>query len=211
MIPPLHRRILDISYRHKLSHLGSCLGAVDIIDDIYSRRKADEPFILSAGHAGMALYCCLEKGCSKDAEALFLKHGVHPNKDLGDGIYASTGSLGCGLGIAVGRALANRDRNVWCLISDGECAEGVVYESLSFARESRLDNLKVYCHWNGFGAYRETPTWKRDHPKMIWDKVEMCYNDSLYLDPSPIPFLKGQDAHYHVQTAEDWAWVEANS
>lgn len=208
MIAPLHRRILELSYKHRLSHLGSCLGAVDIIDDIYSRRKADEPFLLSCGHAGLALYVVLEKHLGKDAEALFLKHGVHPNKDLGDGIYCSTGSLGCGLGIAVGRALANRERNVWCLISDGECAEGIVWEALNFARREHLDNLKVYCHWNHLGAYRSTASDWRTAFDAFNDCVNICCRS---IDSLGIPFLNGQDAHYHVQTAEDWAWVEANS
>lgn len=208
MIPPLHRRILDVSHRHKLSHLGSCLGAVDIIDDIYSRRKPDEPFILSAGHAGVALYCVLEKHLGLDAEALFLKHGVHPNKDLGDGIYASTGSLGCGLGIAVGRALSNRNRNVWCLISDGECAEGIVWEALSFARREELFNLKVHCHWNGYGAYRSTTSDWRTLLGAFQGHVSIHERS---VDDLGIPFLKGQDAHYYVQTDADWAWVEENS
>lgn len=211
MISPLQRRILDISFRHRLSHLGSCLGMAPILDEVYAQRAPDEPVILSAGHAGVALYCALEKWCGKDAEDIFLRHGVHPTKNAEDGIYCSTGSLGQGLSVAVGRALAHRGRKVWCLISDGECAEGVVYEALTFAREHRLNNLRVYCHWNGYGAYRETPISVRDHPDSLWDKVEMRYNDSLFQDPHPIPFLQGQDAHYYVMKPEDWAWVEANS
>src|ERR1700750_489699 len=122
----LQYRILELSYKHKLSHIGSCLGCVDVLDMIYNRRKDNEPVILSCGHAGLALYVVLEKHLGKDAEQLFLKHGVHPNKDLGDGIYCSTGSLGMGLSIAAGRALADRNKPVWCVISDGEMAEGVV-------------------------------------------------------------------------------------
>ena len=49
-----------------------------------------------------------------------MKHGTHPHRDLEDKIYCSTGSLGMGIGIAVGMALADRSKNVYCLISDGE-------------------------------------------------------------------------------------------
>lgn len=201
MMNPLHRRILDISYRHKLSHLGSCLGAVDIIDEIYAERQPDEPFLLSCGHAGLALYVVLEKYLGKDAEDLFKRHGVHPTKNLNDGIYCSTGSLGQGISIAVGRALANRDRKVWCLISDGECAEGVVYESLNFALRHKLDNLKVYCHSNGYAAYRETYG-----INLPWMSLRGKSPEDL-----GYPFLKGQDAHYYAMKSEDWAWVEANT
>ena len=83
----LEKRILEISYKHKLSHLGSCLTAVNIIDEIYKVKKPDEPFILSQGHAGVALYTILEKFEGKDAEELWKKHGTHPNRDLDDGIY----------------------------------------------------------------------------------------------------------------------------
>src|SRR2546427_251920 len=57
----LKKRIIEISYKNKLSHIGSCLTAVDIIDEIYAIKKPNEKFILSSGHAGLALYCVIEK------------------------------------------------------------------------------------------------------------------------------------------------------
>src|SRR3990167_1530072 len=121
----LKRRIIEISYEKGLSHLGSCLTAVDIIKEIYDIKKPYEKFVLSSGHAGLALYVVGEKyfrdavdTCvSHSAEYLFSKHGVHPNRDRH--IDASSGSLGHGIGIAVGMALADRSKNVYCLISDG--------------------------------------------------------------------------------------------
>jgi len=165
----LKRRIIDISYKKCLSHLGSCLGAVDIIDEIYHVKKQDEPFILSSGHAGLALYVILEKYGSSNtgltAEELFDLHGVHPNRDMKNGIWCSSGSLGHGLGIAVGMALADRSKNVYCLISDGECAEGSIWEALRVIAEQKLTNLKIFCNFNGWGAYGEilnTNVWR--HP-----------------------------------------------
>jgi len=84
---------------------------------------------------------------------LFHKHGVHPNKDKEDGIDVSTGSLGMGLPIALGMALARED-NVYCTISDGECAEGSIWETLRIGAEQNATNLKVVVNANGWGAYR---------------------------------------------------------
>ena len=120
----LKKRIAVIAYKNKLGHLGSYFSSVDIIDEIYSEMDRDDIFILSSGHAALALYVCLEKYKGQDAEVLFLKHGGHPHRDEKRGIYCSTGSLGLGLTIALGRAVANKNRRVHVLISDGECAEG---------------------------------------------------------------------------------------
>ena len=56
----LQKRILDITYQEKLSHLSSCLSALPIIDCIYNLKKENEIFILSNGHAGLALYVVIE-------------------------------------------------------------------------------------------------------------------------------------------------------
>lgn len=208
-LTPLHRRILDISYRRRLSHIGSCLGAVDILDAIYQERKTDEPVILSCGHAGLALYCVLEKHLGLDAETLFARHGVHPTKAAADGIWASSGSLGCGISIAIGRALAFRNRRVWCVISDGELAEGATMEALSFAGRAGLTNLCVFLNANGYSAYREMDvkeTYRLAATLCPWIKVQ-----ARPVETFGIPFLKGLEAHYHVMTEEDWTWVEANS
>lgn len=144
-------RIIEISKKYKLSHLGSNLTSVGIIDEIYSTKKEYEPFILSCGHAGLALYVVLEKRYGLDAEELYLKHGSHPVRD--QFIYCSTGSLGMGLPIATGMALANRERDVYCLISDGEVFEGSIWEGINIIRKFGVSNLKVYFNYNGYSAY----------------------------------------------------------
>ena len=73
-----------------------------------------------------ALYVVLEKYFGIDAEELLEKHGHHPHRDELNKLHCSTGSLGQGITVAVGRAIANPNRDVYCLISDGECAEGSV-------------------------------------------------------------------------------------
>jgi transketolase len=185
---PLHYRILEISHKHRLSHLGSNIGAVDILDEIYGKRQAGDPFILSSGHAGLALYVILEKYLGMDPEDLLVRHGIHPDKDLAHGLYCSTGSLGLGLPIAVGRALADRSRNVWCLISDGECAEGSIYEACNIIRRYKITNLKVYINWNFFGAYHETD-WLGGHfLRTLLPDIEIRGCGIEYYG---IPFLRG--------------------
>ena len=76
-----------------------------------------------------------------------------PHRDELKKVHCSTGSLGMGITVAVGRAIANKDRDVYCMISDGECSEGSVWESLKFIFENDLNNLKVYVNANGWAAY----------------------------------------------------------
>jgi transketolase len=190
----LKRRILEISYNHKLSHLGSCLTAVDIIYEIFQRKSPEEKFILSSGHAGLALYVILESKGGKNAESVFRHHGVHPDRCRDCGIDCSSGSLGQGLPIAVGMALADRTKNVYCLISDGECAEGSIWEALRIASEQQLTNLKVYVNWNGWAAFRPSTEY------IDWGPRVTIHNTTV----EQLPFLKGQDAHYYTMTKEDY-------
>lgn len=191
----LKRRIIEISYKHNLSHLGSCLSAVDIIDEIYSIKKPHEHFILSSGHAGLALYCVLEKYLGLDAEKIFNHHGVHPDRCEECHIDCSSGSLGNGLSIGVGMAIADRTKNVYCLISDGECAEGSIYEALTIAEDNKLDNLRVYLNFNGWGAYRETKA---------RDINSLPFHYLVQKSEFELPFLKGQSAHYYTMKEEDY-------
>lgn len=196
----LKRRIVEIAYKHKLAHLGSYLSSVDIIDKIYSLKQKDDIFILSSGHAALALYVVLEKYEGKDAEALFLKHGGHPHRDEEDGIYCSTGSLGLGLPIAIGRAIANPRRTVWVLVSDGECAEGSIWESLKTIKEEALDNIEVFVNVNGYAAY------KKVNEDYLTLRLKSFLN-TINIEQTTVeqlPFLKGLNAHYHVMTEIDY-------
>jgi transketolase len=186
----IKNRILDISKKHNLSHIGSCMTAADIISDIYFDKKKDEPFILSSGHAGLALYCVLEAYHGQDAEELYLKHGTHPNRDLADGIYCSTGSLGLGLSIALGMAISNKDRNVYCLISDGESFEGICYEVANVIHKYKVSNLKIYLNYNGFAAYDSVG---QDHI----NRLKVLFPEMKVIKTNVEDYgLKGLEAHY---------------
>jgi len=196
----LKKRILEIAYKHKLGHLGSYLSAAGIVDEIYKNKDKDDIFILSSGHAALALYAALEKYEGKNAEELFLKHGGHPHRDEENGIYCSTGSLGLGITVAVGRALANKNRKVHVLISDGESAEGSVWEALRFIKESNLSNIEVYVNVNGYAAYDKVDV------KYLVDRLKVFLPtiNIRYTSVNQYPFLRGLNAHYHVMSEEDY-------
>lgn len=196
----LKKRILDIAYKNKLSHIGSYLSSVDIIDEIYANKHKDDIFILSSGHAALALYVVLEKYEGRDAEELFRKYGGHPHRAEEDGIYCSTGSLGTGITIAVGRALANTKRKVYVLISDGECAEGSIWESLRFIQEHPINNIGVHVNINGYAAYDKVDTeYLTNRLKVFLPNINLHYTSV-----NQTPFLKGINAHYHVMSEEDY-------
>jgi len=190
----LEKRIITLSYKYRLSHIGSCLTSCHIIDNIYQVKMKNEPFILSNGQAGLALYAVLEKHEGKDAEKLWKKHGTHPNRDLKDGIWCSTGSLGQGLPIGVGMALANRKRNVYVLTSDGEMNEGSCWEALRIASEQKLENLRINVIGNGYTAYGKTDVDLLDL-RMQYFYPSLMVKTNLFAFPE---FLQGLNGHYCV-------------
>jgi len=193
-------KILDVAHKHKLSHLGSYFSSVGIINKIFEIKKEEDIFILSCGHAAVALYAVLEKFYNINAEELFLKHGGHPCRDEDNKIYCSTGSLGLGLPVAVGRALANPNRAVHCLVSDGECAEGSIWEALRFIEEQKISNLFVYVNMNGYAAYDIVDAKSLSNRLHAFlPSIRISYTSVEYF-----PFLRGLNAHYHIMTDEDY-------
>ena len=162
----IRRIILEQSKRAAVGHIGSALSITDIIAVLYERvlriESADDPsrdrFILSKGHAALALYAALYlKGWMSDASldtycADNSLLGVHPERAL-RGVDFSTGSLGHGLAMGAGAALAARlqgsRRRVFVLVSDAECNEGALWESVMFAAHHRLSNLITIIDLNG--------------------------------------------------------------
>ena len=149
----LYRRLLDICYENKLHHLGSYFSCLHIIDDIYKNKKEDDIFILSNGHAVVALYVILEEYYGLNAQELLDKYGEHPKRNELDRIHCSTGSLGMGICVAVGRAVGNPNRHVHVMISDGESNEGSVWEALRYISDSGMQNITVHVNANGWAAY----------------------------------------------------------
>jgi len=200
----LKRRIIEIAYKNKLSHLGSYMSCVDIIDWIFRQKAPEDIFILSNGHAALAQYVVLEKYHQHDAEALFKKHGGHPHLDEENHIYCSTGSLGMGLSAAVGRALANPSRTVHVMVSDGECAEGVIWESLRFIADHPIPNIKIYVIHNGFGAYSEISYEKLQKRLASFSIGNIAIIGDTQQASEEFTFLRGLNAHYHIMKENDY-------
>lgn len=193
-INKLEKRVLEVSYKNKSSHIGSCLTAVGIIDKIYKKKRPEDKFILSNGHAFVALAVILEKYEGKDAEELAKRHGTHPTRNFKDGIWCSTGSLGMGITIAVGMALSDRPRNIYVMLSDGEMAEGSCWEALRIAKEQKLDNLKVVMNVNGHSAFGKINSQLlRLRIQSFFPSLIKRTNLSKYPD-----WLQGVPAHYVI-------------
>ena len=178
------KRILEISQKVPALHIAGAFSCLEIVDTMYfglMRRGGPNPdtFILSKGHGAMAQYCILEDlglltheeldGCGRDGGKL----GMHP--DLGTpGIEASTGSLGHGLPIAVGMALADKtlkvDRKVFIVLSDGEMQEGSNWEALMLAPTFRLNNIIACIDLNDYQSLGQI---SKSHPNFypITEKV----------------------------------------
>lgn len=158
----IRKKILDISMKVSALHIGGSFSSVEILDVIYNDLlKKKDKFILSKGHAGILQYVTLNekkiisdkllnKYCSKGGLL-----GVHPDYGI-PGIEASTGSLGHGLALASGMALAKRDSNYYVVLSDGELQEGSTWEAALAISSNRLKNIIVVVDNNGFQSSTRT-------------------------------------------------------
>ena len=224
----LRRRFLDVIHREKLSHMGSCLSAMDIINAVYQIKRPQDRFVLSNGHAALALYVVLEKQGLFNLDSLEGLH-IHPDRDTSRGIHVSTGSLGQGLPIALGMALADRSRDVYCMISDGESAEGSIWEALRVAVDQRVMNLRIVVNANGWAAYMpidavalerkfhgfgySVVTVDGHTPDALQDVFRRSAPSSPEIilamtDSEQFPFLKGLDAHYYMMTPDDYVMAK---
>ncbi len=184
----LQKRCVDISYRHKLTHVSSVLNTVTLIDDIYSTKRVEDPFVLGNAHASLALYVVLEKHKLCDAEEMVQRHGTHTCRDMEHGVWVSGGSLGQAETVAVGMALANVARIVWLVSSDGALMEGSVYEAMRIAPP----NLRRFVVHNGYGAYGTIPRWEISD---TWTVIPVSQERYPY-------WLRGLPGHYLTLTKE---------
>ena len=169
----LRRRILETSHAARIPHLGSCLSCVDLLVCLYwdileiDSSRPDAPdrdrFVLSKGHAAPALFQVLAERdfYPKERLATFGVNGSvfheHPPAPAHlPGVEAATGSLGHGMPMALGMALAARMTGIsyrcYALISDGECNEGTIWEAAMLAAAQAVDNLCVIIDFNGWQA-----------------------------------------------------------
>ena len=164
----LRKDILEVSFNNQAGHIPSAFSILEIIYLLYSDLLTEEDvFVLSKGHGCLALYSVFtEMGIiSKEEFLSFSKYnsllGGHPHRNKLKEIYASTGSLGHGLPICVGAALAKKmsksNNKVYCLVGDGECNEGTIWESAMMANKMKLNNLVCIVD-NNSSQTRSMPT-----------------------------------------------------
>ncbi len=195
----LRLRLLEQCFHFNKSHLGSAFSSLPVIVEIFLKMKEDERFILSNGHASSALYVALEEFRGKDSTTLFQNMGDHPKRDSSYGIDCSTGSLGMGVTAAIGMAIARPSKRVFCLISDGECSEGSVWESLRFAKKHGLNNLELFCNLNGWSAYDPVEA------ESLAKELQFVFPRANIRFTSNFPFESiGLLAHYHKMSKSDY-------
>jgi transketolase len=186
----IRRDMLTLAHQSKTPHIGPALSCVDILTVLYMgimktncRRPlmADrDRFILSKGHGVLALYTCLSHMGFLSPKTFFsyCENGSplaeHPLAHKFPCIEFATGSLGHGLAVGIGLAMASKlkkeDYKVFVLMGDGECNEGSVWEAAGFASTRKLDNLIVIVDHNKLqatdryeklsGGYDLTQGWK---------------------------------------------------
>ena len=195
------RRILDVSRQVSAVHIAPAYSCAEIVDVIYfglMRRERDgscpDTFLLSKGHGSMIQYVILEELgilSRADLDAYCTSKGrlgTHP--DYGNpGIEAATGSLGHGLAMAVGMALAGRGRqpegSVYVVLSDGEVQEGSTWEATLMASSLGVRNLVAFIDNNDFQTLGRTSV---THPSFYplvdkyrafgWEAVELDGHDA---------------------------------
>lgn len=228
---------LRMTHRGKSGHVGSMLSMAEILAVLYKRVLRVDPkrpdwderdrFVLSKGHGGCGVYVVLSElgffpkdwyqGYYRDAGKLMghISHHV-------PGVEFSTGSLGHGLPVAVGMALAARHagqkHRIICLMSDGDCNEGSTWEAIFFAAQHQLDNLTVIVDYNKVQALGHSKDvlnlepFARKLEDSHWTAKEVDGHDVAALDQAlaVLPFQKGKPSWLicHTTKGKGVSWME---
>lgn len=172
----IRKSIVHMCHYSKSSHVGTCLSMVDILYVLYYKIMHIDPsnptmagrdkFILSKGHGGAALYATLaERGYFPKAylDRYYVDGGLlpgHLDREAVPGVEVSAGSLGHGLSIGIGMAIANQldedQGHIYVLVGDGECNEGSIWEAVMLASTLKLQNLTVIIDYNQLQSFGRT-------------------------------------------------------
>jgi transketolase len=180
-ISAARKRLLQMHFESGVGHIGGNLSVLDALLVVFNEFLGDKDmFVLSKGHSAGALYISLWSVGKLQEQDLVRFHkddtllaGHPPARGIAD-IPFATGSLGHGLSLAAGTALAFRlkqqDERVFCVTSDGEWQEGSTWEALIFACHQQLSNLTILVDHNklqGFGSTEEVASMSP-----LWDKLQ---------------------------------------
>ncbi len=188
----IRKNILDAILKSKASHIASAMSIVDILAVLYGYEFVlphKNQFILSKGHAGIAVYSTLNI-MSIISDEMFNSYymngshlGGHVSHKNVPGVTLSTGSLGGGIAVANGICLANKinniDSKVYVIVGDGEIQEGSIWESVLFAAHHKLDNLILFIDRNrlqGCGSDSDILNLDNIQNKFIafnWETIEI--------------------------------------
>jgi len=186
----VRRHIITMTTAAGSGHPGGSLSCADILAALYGRILRHDPgnptwpdrdrFVLSKGHAAPALYAVLAESGYLPVEELTSLRQLgsrlqgHPAAGSPPGIEMSSGSLGMGLSIGLGQALAarldGRSYRVYCLLGDGDCNEGATWEAAMACGHHQVDNLTAIVDYNhiqndGFSDYSRYPD--TSHPQQV--------------------------------------------
>jgi len=162
------QKVLSLYKKANAGHIGSSLSCLDVLVYLFFKQlKPGDKFILSKGHAALALYVVLSKAGYFPESVLdsYYQDGTllaaHPPcSGKLNGVVFGTGSLGHGLSLATGTAFSNRFSgrhfNTYCILSDGDCNEGSTWEAAMFAGQHKLKNLVVILDNNGLQGFGRT-------------------------------------------------------
>ncbi|MFA5191053.1 MAG: transketolase [Verrucomicrobiia bacterium] len=228
---------LRMTHRGRSGHVGSMLSMAEILCVLYKRilrvdpkrprRDGRDRLVLSKGHGGCAVYAVLGElgffpkqwfeGYYRD-EGRLMGHISH----YVPGVEFSTGSLGHGLPVAVGMALAARHagkkHRIICLMSDGDCNEGSTWEALLFAAQHKLDNLTVLVDYNKVQALGlskdvlDLEPFARKMEDCHWAVKEVDGHDVVAVDKAlhKLPFEQGKPSWLicHTIKGKGVSWME---
>jgi len=216
----IRRHVVQMAAEGKTSHVGSALSCVDILCVLYFRimkihpQKWSDPdydrFILSKGHGVMAWFATLAERGFFDVSLLKEyavdggRLGEHPDHGAVPGIKVTTGSLGHGLSVGLGMAVAKKldesPSRIFVVLSDGECNEGSVWEAVMYAAHQKLDNLVAIIDFNKMQAMGRSPEVNAIEPLTekwkafgwIVKEVDGHNSEDLIKALERVPFVEGK-------------------
>lgn len=203
-IETLKKEILRISKELGLSHIGSNLSALPVYYEIYKSKSSDSIVVADNAHAGLShlivkhaeMYknnneFAIDKDWVEKSIQLF---GIHCDRKAG--CDASGGSLGHGIGIGIGYALADAKRNVYVIVSDGSMMEGSNWEALRIIHDLKINNIYIHCNFNGYTAVRVLT---KDEKFELRDRMESFCGDRItFYETSNGEGFDSVEGHYKV-------------